>query len=384
MSRFLFVVPPLAGHINPAAAVAAELTARGHRVAWAGVPEAVRQAAGADVELYPCPVPADVRRPPGARGAEALRFLWEDFLVPLAEAMTPGTRRAIRDFRPDAVVADQQTLAGALAAERAGVPWATSATTPAGLGGSLATLPKVEAWVGAQTAGLRARFGDPAATHDPCVSPDLVLVYTIPELAGRPVPAPGVRFVGPALPSTRPAPDFPWARLDPDRDTVLITLGTVNSDVGARFLGECVAAVRQRAERLQAVVADPGGVLAGVGDDTVLVLPRIPQLALLPQASAVICHAGHNTVTESLWHGVPLVVAPIRDDQPFVAEQVTAAGAAVRVRFGRADRIRVGAALDAVLDGPHHWDAARRLRGRLRAAGGARAAAGHLEALAAR
>ena len=35
MSRILFVVPPLTGHINPTVAVGAELAARGHDVAWA-------------------------------------------------------------------------------------------------------------------------------------------------------------------------------------------------------------------------------------------------------------------------------------------------------------------------------------------------------------
>ncbi|MDV9201520.1 glycosyltransferase, partial [Streptomyces sp. Wh19] len=34
MSRFLFVVPPLVGHINPTVGVAAELVASGHAVAW--------------------------------------------------------------------------------------------------------------------------------------------------------------------------------------------------------------------------------------------------------------------------------------------------------------------------------------------------------------
>ena len=38
MSRFLFVVPPLTGHINPTVAVGAELAARDHDVAWAGHP----------------------------------------------------------------------------------------------------------------------------------------------------------------------------------------------------------------------------------------------------------------------------------------------------------------------------------------------------------
>ncbi|MGW1199493.1 glycosyltransferase [Streptomyces sp. NPDC002536] len=384
MSRFLFVVPALAGHINPVATVAAELTTRGHRVAWAAAPDAVRQATGRSTDVYPCAAPEGVRRAPGLRGAAALRFLWQDFLVPLAEAMAPGAQEAVRAFRPDVVVADQHALAGALAAERCGVRWATSATTPAEVSGYAAALPRVDAWIRDLLAELRGRFGDPVSTHDLRYSPDLVLAYTIEELAGGPSPVPGLRFVGPAVPSHPAAPDFPWAGLAPDRATVLVSLGTVNDDVGARFLAECAAAVRERAHHVQAVIADPGGILTGTEDRALLVLPRIPQLALLERASAVICHAGHNTVTESLWHGVPLVVAPIRDDQPFVAEQVAAAGAAVRVRFGRADRTRLGAALDTVLDAPHHRAAARRLRDRLRAAGGAGAAAGHLEALAAR
>jgi UDP:flavonoid glycosyltransferase YjiC (YdhE family) len=33
MSRFLFVVPPLTGHVNPARSVADQLRADGHQVA---------------------------------------------------------------------------------------------------------------------------------------------------------------------------------------------------------------------------------------------------------------------------------------------------------------------------------------------------------------
>ncbi|WKU43084.1 glycosyltransferase [Streptomyces sp. VNUA116] len=384
MSRFLFVVPPLTGHINPAAAVAAELTARGHRVAWAGVPGLVREAAGHDAKVHPCAIPEGLRRPPELRGAAALRFLWQDVLVPLAEAMAPDTENAVRVFRPDVIVADQQALAGALAAERLGVRWATSATTPAEVGGAVAALPRAEDWIHGLLGRLRERHGDPGASHDLRFSPGLVLAYTVAELAAGHPPRPQLRWVGPAVPARTPAADLPRGWSDRTRAAVLISLGTVNADVGARFLAECAAAVRERAHRLQAVVADPGGFLAGTSDDTVLVLPRIPQLALLPAASAVICHAGHNTVAESLCHGVPLVVAPIRDDQPFVAAQVTAAGAAVRVRFGRADRTRLGEALDAVLGEPPYRLAARRLRDSLHAAGGAGAAAGHLEALAER
>ncbi|MCC3770281.1 glycosyltransferase [Streptomyces sp. UNOC14_S4] len=384
MSRFLFVVPPLVGHVNPAVAVAAALTRRGHRVAWAGLPALVGELAGPGAEVHACAAPADLRRPPELRGVAALRFLWQDFLVPLATAMAPGVERAVDTFRPDVVVADQQALAGALTAERLRVPHATSATTSAEFSAALAGMPKVEEWIHELLGGLRATLGDPARTHDPRFSPDLVLAFTTTALTGECAAPPQTRFVGPAL-AGRPDTDaFPWERLDPGRHTVLISLGTANTELGNRFLTECAAAVRERARDVQAVIADPGEVLGDFpGDDAVLAMKRVPQPALLQRASAVVCHGGHNTVAESLLHGVPLVVAPIRDDQPVIAAQITTAGAGIRIRFGRADRRAIGAALDAVLGDPRYRAAARRVRESFRAAGGADAAAAHLEEFAA-
>jgi hypothetical protein len=81
------------------------------------------------------------------------------------------------------------------------------------------------------------------------------------------------------------------------------------------------------------------------------VCEHAPQLELLERGlAAVVCHAGHHTVCESLWHGVLLVLAPIRDDQPIVAGLVVAAGAGVRVRFNRVDAARLGTAIETVLD----------------------------------
>ncbi|MEU4926138.1 glycosyltransferase [Streptomyces yokosukanensis] len=390
MSAFLFVVPPLTGHVNPAVGVAARLTARGHRVAWACAdPALVRRLAGADAQVFGCagPVPGaeGVVRPPDLRGAEALKFLWEWYLLPLADAMAPGVRAAAEAFRPDVVVADQQAFAGALVAERLGLPWATSATTSAEFSGAYDGLPKVAAWLGERLTELRARIGDPSGTADPRSSPHLLLVFSTPELIGPQAPlAPHIHYVGPSLAGRPAGSGFPWERLDQGRAKVLVTLGTANADAGGRFLAECRTALRERADRVQAVIADPGGLLAVPADDKdVLVVPSVPQLPLLERADAVVCHAGHNTVCEALWHGVPLVVAPIRDDQPVVAGQVVDAGAGVRVRFGRVRADRLGAALDTVLTDPVHRAAAARIRTAFRAAGGAQAAAAHLERLAA-
>ncbi|AKJ14572.1 glycosyl transferase [Streptomyces incarnatus] len=390
MSAFLFVVPPLTGHINPAVGVAARLAAHGHRVAWVCPdPALVRRLAGADAEVFGCagPVPGaeGAVRPPDLRGAEALKFLWEWYLLPLADAMAPGVRAAAEAFRPDVVVADQQAFAGALVAERLGLPWATSATTSAEFTGAYDGLPKVADWLRDRLTGLRTRIGDPSGTVDPRSSPHLLLIFSTPELIGPLAPlAPHIHYVGPSLAGRPAGPGFPWELLDQPRAKVLVTLGTANADAGGRFLAECLTALRERADRVQAVIADPGGALAvPPGDKDVLVLPSVPQLALLERMDAVVCHAGHNTVCEALWHGVPLVVAPIRDDQPVVAGQVVDAGAGVRVRFGRARADRLGAALDTVLTDPGHRAAAARIRTAFRAAGGARAAAAHLERLAA-
>ncbi|MFD7629545.1 glycosyltransferase [Streptomyces sp. NPDC059851] len=394
MSSFLFVVPPLVGHVNPVVGVASVLAARGHQVAWAGEPALVRRLAGPEAAVHPCPAEGpggpgggafDVVRPPDLRGPEALRFLWERFLVPLAEVMAPGVREAVDVFRPDVVVADQQALAGALVAEDLGLPWATSATTSAEFADALAPMPRVAAWNDTLVAGLRERIGHPGGTGDPRFSPHLVLAFSTPELAGPALRGGDrVRWVGPSLAARpRPAP-FPWHRLDPGRALVLVTLGTANAGVGGRFLTETASAVRARAGRVQAVVADPEGALGEqTGDPDVIALPHVPQLALLERAAAVVCHAGHNTVCEALWFGVPLVVAPIRDDQPVIAAQVADAGAGVRVRFGRAGAAAIGAALDTVLGDPQVGAAAAKVSAAFRAAGGATAAADHLERLAA-
>jgi UDP:flavonoid glycosyltransferase YjiC (YdhE family) len=95
----------------------------------------------------------------------------------------------------------------------------------------------------------------------------------------------------------------------------------------------------------------------------------------------VVFHGGHNTMCEALAHGLPLVVAPIRDDQPANVSQITAAHAGVRVKFGRVSGAELRAAVTAVLDDPSYAAGAARIRASFEAAGGPTAAAERLEAL---
>lgn len=379
MTRYLFVVPPLAGHIAPLIGVAERLRARGDEVAWCGDEQKLRSLLPVDAVVHAASTPRVPPRPPGQRGFAALRELWTGFLVPLAEAMVPDVRRAVADVRPDVLVVDQQALAGALVAEKLGLPWVTSASTSSELSDPLAGLPKVAAWLDTLIADLRRRHGDPDALGDLRFSPHLVLAFTTAELAGEPKVQAPIAFVGPSLPPPDQARRIKTPVADPGRPLVYAALGTVNAEAGGRFLGACAQAIGDRPD-LQAVMADPQG-LVRRSPRNISTLVYAPQLEIIAGADAVICHGGHNTVCEALTFGVPLVVAPIRDDQPIVADQVVRAGAGVRVRFDRAGAAQIGEALDTVLDDPRYREGAARIRDSFAAAGDSQGAADQLAML---
>jgi len=380
MARFLFVVPPLVGHTRPTVAVATELTAQGHEVAWVGFERVLTPLVGPDARVFPCGQPQRDTLPQRAekvRGLAAFKMLWEQFLIPLADFMAPGVRRAIAEFAPDAVLVDQQAIAGAMIADELGLPWATSATTSGELTNPLGGMPLVASWLDGQLADLRRRIASGSA-GDPRFSPHLTLVFSTTALVGDVDDRDGtVKMIGPSLPA-QATQEFPWEWLEQPRPTILVSVGTVSGEAGAKFLRAAADAVADR-PHLRAVVVDRTGrdPQANVYPN-VLVRERVPQVRLMPHLSAVVCHAGHNTVCESLLHGLPLVVAPIRDDQTTVAQQVLDAGAGIRLRFSRADAGQIGEAVDTVLADPGYAAAARRIGDSFRAAGGAQAAATHL------
>jgi MGT family glycosyltransferase len=147
-------------------------------------------------------------------------------------------------------------------------------------------------------------------------------------------------------------------------------------DRGQQFFETVVAALAD--QPLQVVLVAP---VDAVPDPPAnfLVRQRVPQLALMPHLSAVVTHAGHNTVCESLAHGLPLVMAPIKDDQPVVAQQVAAAGAGIRVKFGRLLPADLRSAVHNVLHDPSYRHAARQIQASFDSAGGEQAVADLLE-----
>jgi UDP:flavonoid glycosyltransferase YjiC (YdhE family) len=394
VSRYLFVFPPFVGHVNPAAGVAAELQQRGHEVAWVAHEDVVGPLLGADAAIYPAgdgflgQVIEHLDQRERVKGVAALQFLWDRVLVPLALDMVDPVRAAVDQFRPDVVVADQQTFAGSIVAAQLGITWAVSACSTAELVAPLSLVPKVATWMQDQLDGLYAKLGMPELGEggfDPRFSPRLVIEYSTLALVGEVERDLGpVAFVGPVPPPRRPDDPvpFPWEWLEQHETNVFVSLGTLSQDIGEPFLCRVRDAVAGQPYGVVMVSPDESPTNGTSWPGNVVLRSFVPQYDLLPHMQAVLCHGGHNTTVGALALGIPVVCAPIRDDQPVTAAQVVRAGAGRRLKFTRSTPADIADAIDAVLYDPSYRDAAGRIARSFEAAGGAPAAADRLELLA--
>lgn len=387
MARILIVVPPLTGHINPALSVAAELRYRGHEVAWALHRELVPDLLPADAEIHALPALSSLelgQRCSGLRGLESVRFFYEQFCLPLARASLQPLQDIVETVQPDLMICDHQMLAGALVARALEVPWFTLASTNVSI---LKMSGVIDAWLEEQFAGVQRDYGVPVQAR-PDFSSYGVIVFSSEAMPGGKYAyyeAP-YHFVGPAFTHRPLELEFPWRELRSDAARMLISLGTVSRDRGVRFyevmmeaLADLTLADSYLTRRALQVVMVAPQELRERAPANFIVRPRVPQIELLAHMDAVLCHAGHNTVCEALSFGLPLIVAPIRDDQPIVARQVIDAGAGLFMRYGKVTVAAARAAVETVLREPGYRDGALRLKESFRGLGGAIHAASILE-----
>lgn len=382
MSRILFVVPPLTGHINPALSVAAELGQLGHDVRWAVHQAIVGTLFPEKTHIIPLPINPDfmrnfVEHSHHVRGLASVRFFYEDLCLPLTRLSLAPLERIVQDFQPDLIVCDHQMLAGALVARKMQIPWLTLATTSASVL-RLSGANVMYDWIVEKMLELQKAYGMPDTIERPDFSPHGVIVFSSRELVGSEheyFPA-NYHFVGPAFSNRPQSIEFPWDSLDPALPKILVSLGTVSRDRGLRFYEVLMEAMAEIP--VQVVMVGPE-ILREKAPDNFIIQPRVPQLALLPYMTAVICHGGHNTVCESLYYGLPLIVAPIRDDQPIVAQQVINAGAGLIMRYGKVSVAVARETVQRLLDEPQFRIRAQALAESFKRLGGAKQAAGIAE-----
>lgn len=158
--------------------------------------------------------------------------------------------------------------------------------------------------------------------------PDLTYVYTTRsfQIDSDDFPEDRFRFIGPSLSGhTRQAEksiDFDTVR----RPLIYISLGTLLNK-SMKFYRACI----------EAFGGDKMSVIMSVGEridvsrlgqlpENIKVFRSIDQLSVLRQADLFVTHGGMNSVNESLYYRVPMIVVPMGNDQPTVGARVEELG----------------------------------------------------------
>ena len=158
---------------------------------------------------------------------------------------------------------------------------------------------------------------------------------------------------------------------------IYISMGTIFNDL-PHFYRACFEAFGGAKYRVLMTTgkADPASL--GVAPENFELHEFARQLEILPQASLFITHGGMNSVSEALWHYVPLLVLPQHGDQHLVAARVTELGAGLMLRAPDIEPRNLRAMADRVLSEPAYRAGARKIGDSFRAAGGPTRAASEI------
>jgi len=155
------------------------------------------------------------------------------------------------------------------------------------------------------------------------------------------------QFVGPSMAARSDAADFPWERIR--GRVVYVSLGTL-FNTEAAFYRDCFEAFGgQDFQVILSVGANVAIESLGAAPDNFIVQSHVPQLEVLERAAAFVTHGGMNSVCESLYHGVPLIVVPQMSEQAIIGRRVEELGAGVYLAKEAVTPVRLREAVQRVL-----------------------------------
>jgi MGT family glycosyltransferase len=385
----LFFGLPVHGHVNPTLPLVRELVRRGERIVYLATDEFAAQIAdtGAAYRPYKNAFLPDL----GAIARRMDELAWL-FMRTTSEVLEQELS-AYAAEKPDYVLTDSVAPWGHWIAQILGIPVVTSVTTfafnramlryavshgvrPQGGRYLFSKLRHVAKALRLQRS-LRRRYGVRGTGLMPAMSADrgLSIVYTsrtfqpCAETFGD-----RFRFVGPLLEPRTGDDHLPWATIA-HPTIVYVSLGTLfNAD--ADFYRSCFDAFGTLDAQ---IILSVGRRIAidslGTPPPNVLVRAHVPQLDVLQHATAFVTHGGMNSVSESLYYGVPVVVIPQMSEQWIVGRRVEELGAGVFLAKEHVTPQSLRSSVEQVLAGDRFRVRARAIGDSFKAAGGAAVAA---------
>ncbi len=356
MSKIVFFCIPAHGHTNPTLGVVRELVNRGHEVLYYSyhvMREKIESAGAKFVSCDDYDMEQKLSPKDAVRVGKDLAFSTK-ILVDTTLALDDKVCADMEQMKPDCIVADSMAVWGKAVALKLGIPFVSSTTTFAfnrhsaklmkqGIGDlfkMIFSMPKI----GKDIKRLQDK-GYPVKSVLDIIQNDEnthTVVYTSPEF--QPCSetfSEKYAFVGPSI---RPAE----SEVEKIREKlVYISMGTVNNDMLPLYR-KCIAAF---AKSEYQVILSVGNLVPmeefGELPENISVHPSVDQIAVLERADVFISHCGMNSVSESLYFGVPLVMLPQTSEQGAVAERTAQVGAGVKL--AKTDVISIFQAVEQVL-----------------------------------
>ena len=341
MAKALFLSLPLRGHINPSLPLVRELVGRGDEIVYYSADAFVAdiEQAGARYQPYRNACLTDLSQ----LFARTDELSW--LLMRTSARVLETELEVFRAERPDYVITDSVAPWGQWAGEILGVPVVTSVSTFAFNRRVLAfrlahgvrpksarlLLSKMRHMAKAFLLGRRLRhvYGvrGPGVMGSVLGRSDLNIVYTsryfqpCAETFDE-----RFQFVGPSMTSRTETANFPWDQVRLPV-VVYVSLGTLfNTDI--TFYQNCFEAFAgQDFQVIMSTGANVSRESLGVAPPNFIVESHVPQLEVLQRVSVFVTHGGMNSVSESLYYGVPVVVIPQMGEQAIVGRKVEELGA---------------------------------------------------------
>jgi glycosyltransferase (activator-dependent family) len=178
--------------------------------------------------------------------------------------------------------------------------------------------------------------------------------------------ADGLRYLGMQyVPYGGPAEVPRWLWEPPERPRVALTLGLTATEIFDGYnvpLAEILRAVAELDVELVATVAEREQAKLGPLPGNVRVVPYVPWHAIVPTCAAVIHHGGAATLATTARHPVPHLALHYHFDQPILARKLAAQGAGLEIHTSRATAENVRESVRRLLDEPAFARAAAALR----------------------
>ena len=340
MSKIVFFCIPAHGHTNPTLEVVKELISRGNEVWYYSyniMREKIQSTGAKFISCDDYDMERKLNAKDSTRVGKDLAFSTK-LLVDTTLALDEKVCREMEEIKPDCIVADSMALWGKAVALKMGIPFVSSTTTFAfnqysarimkqgfkDLVKMLLSMPKTSKQV--------KRLKDKGFPVDSII--DIIgnddntntIVYTSPEF--QPCSetfSEKYAFVGPSI---RPATE----EIEKNKEKLIyISMGTVNNDM-MPFYRSCISALKETDYQ---VILSVGNLVSvedlGEIPENISVYSHVDQVAVLEKADVFVSHCGMNSVSESLYFGVPIVMIPQTSEQKGVAERVRQLGAGIKV-----------------------------------------------------